>query len=99
VILVGTQKKKLAICLFLSLDMTLERARKSFGKYIGSLIDHSGDIGMIIDIEMNGGPKDSDKYPVFVIEWYSDYLNVIFKKNLSYHTVTGVLAGSNWKIS
>ena len=79
--------------------MTLERAKKSFGKYIGSLIDHSGDIGMIIDIEMEGGPKDSDKYPMFVIEWYTNYLNVLFKKNPSYHTVTGVLAGSNWKIS
>jgi hypothetical protein len=79
--------------------MTLERAKKSFGKYIGSLIDHNGDIGMIIDIEMNGGSKDSDKYPMLVIEWYTNLLNVLFKKTPSYHTVTGVLAGSNWKIS
>ena len=79
--------------------MTLERAKKSFGKYIGCLIDHSGDIGMIIDIEMNGGPDDSDEYPMFIIEWYTNSFNVLFKKTPSYHTVTGVLAGSNWKIS
>jgi hypothetical protein len=79
--------------------MTLETAKKSFGKYIGSLIDHSGDIGMIIDIEMNGGSKDSDKYPMFIIEWYTNSLNVLFKKTPSYHTVTSILAGSNWKIS
>ena len=77
--------------------MTLERAKKSFGKYIGSLIDHSGDIGLIIDIEMHGGPEDSDRYPMFVIEWYTNF-NVLYKKTPSYHTVTGVLAGSNWKI-
>jgi hypothetical protein len=69
---------------------------------IGDLIRHKrrkNDIGMIIDIEMNGGSKDSDKYPMFIIEWYSNSLNVLFKKTPSYHTVTGVLAGSQWKIS
>jgi len=48
---------------------------------------------------MDGGPKDSDKYPMFVIEWYSNWANVIFKQQPSYHTVTGVLSGSHWKLS
>ena len=79
--------------------MTLAKAKAKFGKYIGSLVDHSGDIGMIIDIEMSGGPKQSDKYPCFVIQWYSNWAKVIFKKQPSYHTVTGVLSGSHWKLS
>lgn len=79
--------------------MTLAKARLKFGNYIGSLVDHSGDIGLIIDIEMSGGPKRSDLYPCFVIEWYSNWANVVFKKQPSSHTVTGVLVGSNWKIS
>jgi len=79
--------------------MTLERAKKSFGKYIGSLISSNEDLGMIIDIQMDGGPKDSDKYPLFVIEWYTNHKRVLYKDSPSWHTVTSILVSSYYKLS
>jgi hypothetical protein len=79
--------------------MTLERARSKFGKFIGSLVEtQQGDIGIIIDVRMDGGSV-RNQYPCFVIEWYTNKAKVLYKSKPSWHTVTGILCDTRWKIS
>jgi hypothetical protein len=79
--------------------MTIETAKTKYGKHIGSLVEtEQGDVGIILDIGMEGRNKKS-QYPCFIIEWYTNKAKVLYKSKPSWHTVTGILCDTRWKIS
>jgi len=79
--------------------MTIETAKTKYGKHIGSLIEtEQGDVGVIIDIRMDGGSK-RNQFPCFIIEWYTNKAKVLYRNKPSWHPVTSIFCNTRWKIS